>query len=123
MTQELRTKELKLLLRAQEIARGLLASSHSEAEVQELLRGFTLAIELGCARLVRCKGRGLYLFEMLGTLGGRPAVSGTRVLFSWGVVDVEPGNGVALEKEILALEECYQAAALCVMCGERKLLL
>ena len=76
----IRLRDLKLLLRAREVAYSLLTCKVSEQEVEKMLFGLGVAIDMARSLLISQKGRKRYLREMLGNAVDAPFAGKARVL-------------------------------------------
>lgn len=116
-------RDLKLLLRAREVARSLLTSQVSEPEAGEMLHGLGVAIDMARCLLISQKGRKRYLREMLRDAAHAPPAGKARVFFDTESVELEGRTGRSVVDQILALEEAHGKRAVSVLLGGRTLLL
>lgn len=116
-------RDLKLLLRAREVARSLLTSQVSEPEAGEMLHGLGVAIDMARSLLVSRKGRKRYLREMLGDAARAPPAGKAMVFFDGGSVELEARTGLSLVDQILALEQARGTRAVSVLLVGRTLFL
>lgn len=121
--QEVCLRDLKLLLRAREVARSLLTSQVSKREAGEMLHGLGVAIDMARCLLISQKGRKRYLREMLGDAADAPPAGKARVFFDTESVELEGRTGRSVVDQILALEEAHGKRAVSVLLGGRTLLL
>ena len=122
-SEAIRLRDLKLLLRAREVAYSLLTCKVSEQEVEKMLFGLGVAIDMARSLLISRKGRKRYLREMLGDVAVAPPVVKTVVFFDRGSVELEAGSGRSLLDQILALEKARGSRAVRVQLEGRRLFL
>jgi len=119
----IRLRDLKLLLRAREVAYSLLTCKVSEQEVEKMLFGLGVAIDMARSLLISQKGRKRYLREMLGNAVDAPFAGKVRVFFDAESVELEATTGSSLIDQIMTLERARGKGVLSVLLGGRRFLL